>query len=202
MYIPMIHLLVPALLSSQVYGLNLIQNGDFEAGPKGFDTSYRHSESIFDPGTFSVTVNPRNQHRTAASIRDHSGKGGAMLACNGSQEKGVVVWQTTLKVQPRTTYTFAGWATSWSTDPSSGESRDISPAMLRLFVNGKLTGANYGVNAKSGSWSQFTYDWNSGYQTTVTIRLVDAITDAMGNDFAIDDLSFVAKPRVSSDGGG
>ncbi|MEZ0327731.1 MAG: hypothetical protein ACAH95_17685 [Fimbriimonas sp.] len=188
----MVHLLFQIAAAAHTYGPNLIVNGDFEAGNKGFQTAYRAADSVFDEGTFAITQNPRKQHNAAASVFDHTSKAGLMLACNGSQEKGVTVWQGTARVERGQTYTFSGWATSWSMDPSTGEARDTSPAMLRVFINGKSTGAIYGVNAKSGSWSKFTYEWSSAYQTVATIRIVDANTDGFGNDFAIDDLSLVA----------
>ncbi|HSI71611.1 MAG TPA: hypothetical protein VK934_00420, partial [Fimbriimonas sp.] len=170
----MISALLPALALAQGHAANLLVNGDFEAGPQGFLTAYRQSENIFDQSTFAVTTDPRKQHQNGTSIRDHTSKKGAMLACNGSNERGAIVWQQTVKVQPHTKYEFSGWGTSWSMDPATGEGRDISPALIRVVINGKSTGAVYGVNAKSGSWSRFYYEWDSGPYNTMTIRLIDA----------------------------
>jgi hypothetical protein len=187
-------MILAALVLAQVHGQNLLLNGDFEGGAAAFQSAYRQSDNIFDQSTFAVTPDPRKQHPQATSIRDHSSKKGLMLCCNGSNDRGAVVWQQTVKVQPHTTYEFAGWGTSWSMDPATGDGRDVSPALIRVVINGKSTGAVYGVNAKSGNWSRFFYEWNSGPYTTMTIRLIDANIENLGNDFALDDLSLVAVP--------
>jgi hypothetical protein len=188
----MIHALLPLILNSAASPPNLLENGDFEEGAQGFVTAYRQSSSLFEEGMFAVTTDPRKLHVGAASVRDHTSKAGNMLAINGSMKAGLTVWQASVKVKPRQTYTFSGWTTSWSMDPNSGLARDTSPAILRLYVNGKPSGAIYGVNSKSGSWSKFTYEWESGSNAVVTLRLVDANIDGVGNDFALDDLSFTS----------
>lgn len=188
----MIPLLLPLVIGADGPGTNLLVNGDFSAGAKGFVTGYKQSSSLFDPHSFTVIANPRQAHEGGASFRDHSGKGGLMLALNGSEEKNVVVWQSTVKVSPQKKYTFSGWAASWGIDVNTGAGTDPSPAMLRVFINGKPTGAVYGVNAKSGNWGKFTYEWSSGSNTTATIRIVNANVDGYGNDFALDDLFFGA----------
>jgi hypothetical protein len=188
----MIHLLLPVVVGLQTPVENLFVNGDFEAGPKGFITNYRLSDSLYDEGTFAVVSDPRKLHPGGASMRDHTGRG-LMLAVNGTHEKGLTVWQQTVKVEPNTVYTFSGWGASWSVDPGMNDARDTSPALLRVFVNGRPSGAVFGVNARSGTWSRFSYDWHSGSQKRVTFRIENVNYDRIGNDFAIDDMSLIVK---------
>ena len=188
--------MLPLLLTSVLFASgpaqNLIVNGNFEGDPKTVLTAYRKGDSIFDSGTCAVTTDPHQQHSGAASIRDHTGRGGGkMLAFNGSEEKGAAAWQTTVSVTPDKDYTLIGWATSWSMDVNTGEATDPSPAVLRILINGKPTCAVFGVNAKSGNWSKFTYTFRAERTKTVTIKIVDANVDGYGNDFALDDLSLV-----------
>ena len=41
---------------------------------------------------------------------------------------------------------------------------------------------------KLGVWEGLTTVWNSGASTTVDLKLVNANTEALGNDFAVDDI--------------
>ncbi len=55
--------------------------------------------------------------------------------------------------------------------------------LLSTLLSTQVPGPNLIVN-----------EWDSGYQSTMAIRIVDANVDGLGNDFALDDLSLVAKP--------
>ncbi|MGB9454507.1 MAG: hypothetical protein WCB12_00550 [Bryobacteraceae bacterium] len=43
-------------------------------------------------------------------------------------------------------------------------------------------------------WGNFTFTWNSGSSTSATLALFDLNTDTPWNDFALDDVSFAARP--------
>ena len=113
-----------------------------------------------------------------------------MMAVNGSNVVGTNVWTQMVGVNPNQNYSFSGWLASW--DPN-----DDSPASLEIRINSALIGTVAGPAIASG-WVAFSAPWNSGADTTATIQILNINTVAVGNDFALDDLSFVAVPEPSS----
>ena len=69
-------------------------------------------------------------------------------------------------------------------------STDPSPAELHFTINGVQIGSDITLSDQDGQWSQFSASWNSGTSSVATITLVDLNTVAIGNDFALDDVSF------------
>ena len=184
-------------LSSLILGIalsgsprNLLINGDFRHGKRGFTTSYGLADDLLGDGSYWIGPNPRLRHPGACSIHDHKDGHSPMLLLNGSATAHLAFWSETIQVEPDHQYQFTGWATSWGTNPQDGSPTDYSPARILVYINGVQVGDTYTVNAQSGLWSKFGVQWNSKSRTTATIRLVDENTDIVGNDFAIDDLSF------------
>jgi hypothetical protein len=97
-----------------------------------------------------------------------------MMAVNGATTSGLIVWSQTV----------AGWVSSWF---------PVSPAQLEISINSTPIGT---VTAPSttGVWQQFSFNWFSGTSTTAVLSIVDLNTEPFGNDFALDDLSFVPEP--------
>ena len=74
------------------------------------------------------------------------------------------------------------WASNWT----SG-----NPAVFEVYVNGTRI-ARYAMPSTRGTWFEITGNWNSGTSSTATLEIVDTIKQStMGDDFAIDDISFV-----------
>jgi hypothetical protein len=94
-----------------------------------------------------------------------------------------------LNVARSTTYTFPGWISSWSAGGPS--------ASLNIYVNSVLL-KQVDVPPTSGVWESFNGTWTSGTDPTATLAFADTRLDATGNDFALDDLSFIAIPEPTS----
>jgi hypothetical protein len=169
-------------------GPNLVVNGSFDAGTTGFTTSYTIAPSLGPPATLAVGNDPHLLNGGWASYHDHTTGHGPMLVVNGSTTAGGVVWSEQIAVSPDTTYTFSGWEMSLY-QPS---------AVLRLVASGLVLG-EVTTPVASDVWTQFGYSWSSGSATTVTLQILDESSSFGGNDFALDDLSFV---RVGGAGGG
>jgi hypothetical protein len=170
--------------------VNLLDNGSFEEGNTGFTSGYRYSPGNLQPeGSYDVVTNPHNSHPLAPSYGDHTTGTGKMLAFNGATTPGVVAWTETVVVQRSTTYSFAGWISSWSAGGPS--------ASLNIYVNSVLL-KQVDVSQTSGVWESFGGAWTSGTDPTATLAVVDTRVDATGNDFALDDLSFIAIPEPAS----
>ncbi|MBK9259806.1 MAG: hypothetical protein IPM54_08200 [Polyangiaceae bacterium] len=62
----------------------------------------------------------------------------------------------------------------------------VGPSELSFYANDELLGTR--TSSQLGVWEGLSTTWNSGGATSVTLRLVNANTQASGNDFAVDDV--------------
>ena len=178
--------------------VNLITNGDFEAGVTGFTSEYTYWP-IGTPGDMSesryaVVTLPSLIHSGYNKMSpDHTSKTGYQLVINGAgTEK--TIWSPTkpITVTPNTNYQFIYWV---QTVVNGG---DTSPSKLQLYANGVAAGPVYTANPETGSWMSFVYNWNSGSSTTVNLQLKNENFVSGGNDFALDDISFQPVVQISS----
>jgi hypothetical protein len=162
---------------------NLLVNGDFSAQNTGFSSGYKFAASgqsaVVD--TYGVRTSSLDFNAGYVSFDDHTSGTGYMMLVDGAPSAATIAWSETVAVQPDQFYWFTGWlATSDST----------SPATLRFAVNGTQAGSDLSLPSASGQWQYFYVGWNSTTNTSATITIADENTIAVGNDFAIDDLSF------------
>ena len=172
--------------------VELIPNGNFESGNTGFTSDYTYSTSGgINSGKYGIVTNPANQNGGwAANMTDHTSGSGNMMIVDGGAFTNV--WATTVTVQPNTIYNFSAWAASMGIGSSN-----INIAQLMFKVNGVLIGSLYTLG-NPAEWGNFTAIWNSGSSTTAVIEIVDQQTNSAGNDFAIDDISFLEVCTASS----
>lgn len=181
--------------------LNLLANGNFEAGNRGFTSDYGFTtEATTAPGQegqYTLGVNPQQINGLGASFGDHTTGKGRMMIVNGSTNpKSPVVWRQTVSVTPRTMYRFTFWVASWGRYGNSQKA--INPAQLEVAINGEPLGISDGLNriatvpapAVVGQWRQVSLLWLSGGATAADLTILDRNREFLGNDFALDDLSF------------
>ena len=166
--------------------MNLIDNGDFEAGATGFSSSYIPGTGgpfglLSNEGEYAISTDPALTHNNFASCGDHTSGSGNMMVVNGSSNAGEFIWCQTVAVTPNTIYEFSAWMTS--VHPSS-------PAELQFSINGVLLGDPFNLTSATCSWENFFESWNSGSNTSVEICIINQNTQPSGNDFAIDDITF------------
>ena len=82
------------------------------------------------------------------------------------------------------------WLSNWSA------STNALP-IIQFQINGTLIGPVYNLSPVTATWEQFNAVWNSGSNTTATICINDQQTGAIGNDFALDDISFRQTCKVT-----
>ena len=171
-------------LFGQVASANLLTNGDFSAGNTGFTTAYSFASAndCWPEGSYDIVTNPYNCHSLWYSFGDHTTGTGNMMVVNGAPSSGVAVWSETVNVQANSQYVFSGWVTS--VYPASA-------AQLEFDVNGSPVGSVFTPSLTPGQWQQFTVTWNSGSNASATLSIIDQNIIRGGNDFALDDLSFV-----------
>jgi hypothetical protein len=182
---------VSILVTNGAIGANLIVNGDFEQGNTGFNNGYSYSsDSLFPEGTYTISTNPRNFGTLFASYNDHTTGAGNMMIANGATISNVTVWEQTVSISPNTNYEFSFWLSTANDAPDN-----INPAELEYFINDVSLGM-ISSPEQMGIWIQESKFWYSGAYTAATIKIVDTDTNWWGNDFALDDISFVPEPAT------
>jgi hypothetical protein len=179
--------------TSAIGAQNLIFNGDFEAGNIGFSTGYEYSPGYYglhDEGLYAIGPDPQYSHPDFALFGDHTlGVDDInMMIVNGATSPDVNVWEQSLSIFPNTEYEFSFWLAECSSTPNEYQ------ANLETFINGISIGKI--EPNQPGQWIEFSKLWQSGANTTATIRIVDIETAVSTNDFAIDDISFVPEPAT------
>jgi hypothetical protein len=175
----------PSTLSAQCG--ELIVNGDFEAGNTGFTSSYTYSPSLplglYPAATYAVVADPYTLHDGFLG-NDHTSGSGLFMALNGTTIPNTTVWEQTVSVLPGTNYAFSAWVNTII-------QFDGNRAQLVLEINGVQVGASHFAPFNALTWTNFARTWNSGAANSATIRIYNLTLAAGGNDFGIDDISFV-----------
>lgn len=163
---------------------NLIFNNDFSQGDKGFVTDYVNYTPNNPTGAqraYGVVSNAQTWESGLTSFGDHTGSNGLMMVVDGSPQNNDKVWSQSVPVTPNQNYTFSYWVRTAALP---------SPANLEVMINGTSIGIDTAPN-NTLSWVNRSYTWNSGSNTLANIAIFDRNTVLTGNDFALDDLSFV-----------
>lgn len=166
-----------------------IINGDFEQGNTGFNTDYNIKTAprdYSDKKEYFVSDKSENFSKEFKGIKDHTTGSGMFFMADGSLEPGVVAWEQTVNVFPNQKYYFSAWvATLYTLDPS-----DV--AKLQFFVDNVPLGTEFSAPVQVGQWIQFFESYTTApTQTTAKIQLKNNSVVPMGNDFALDDISFI-----------
>jgi len=184
-----ISLLATAASASPV---NLVTNGDFEAGNSGFTSAYTNSGSNSIEGQYAVLSNPYPWNGLFISSGDHTSGHGLMMVANGAPNAGQVVWRSNpIAVASSTNYFFEAFVNNVccsSTFPGN------TPSILEfsLSLNG---GAAISLGIKTtnlglaGTWEGLSNQYFAS-GGSVVLSLINQNTNAAGNDFAIDDVFF------------
>ncbi len=174
----------------------IIPNANFSLGYSGFSSGYGYlpypaMESprlLYSEGVFTVGSNPGFVHDRWADFGDHTTGDGLMMIVNGTRTADMLVWSTSVAVDPHTQYDFSAWAASafWR-----------NPSSLVFRINGTVLDSPLLLPSETGVWQQFAARWYSGDATTAVLSLVNGSTEWNGNDFALDDLALNPVPQIS-----
>lgn len=173
---------------------NLVTNGDFSQGNIGFTNDYSYSIN-YSPCNYYVGTTFFN---SSFAITDHSPSVDDMfMSIDGCTFQSVLWEQTITAIPSNADFDFEFWATR------AGANQPI----FAIYYIGNITGVEiidtlYGVvpMGPAAVWDQYTVpSWNSGNNTSVTIRIVCLTNMVMGVDFAMDDISFTTQSCSSVD---
>lgn len=164
-------------------GIELVTNGDFSAGSMGFTSTYTACVPNCSEGSYAVGTDPTAVHAAWCGCGDHTTGTGNFMIVNGSANPGTDVWCQTIAVTPNTNYNFSTWVVSQYI---------VSPAQLQFSINGTPLCSMFSAPSTCCTWQQFFCVWNSGSSTSATICILNQNTTAPGNDFGLDDISFMS----------
>jgi gliding motility-associated-like protein len=172
-------------VSTNDLNFNLLTNGNFEAGNTGFYTDLTFLTPSNPTGiqtSYGLSPNANFWEPTFAACVDHTlGNGvGIMMVVDGAISGNSIVWRQNVVVEPQKNYTFQYHGQS--VDP-------VNPAVLQVRINGLPISTDTLSNVTC-SWQAYSVTWNSGSDTVATIEMVNLNQTGIGNDFALDDLSF------------
>ncbi len=199
-------LAVPAL------GANLISNGDFQLGtlgPSASSFSYENTvgsaslpvDSIYDEGTYSI-VSYDTIHGNWVDFYDHTmgNADGRYMIVNGSDDGSGPSWMQTVAVQPNTDYVLTGWFASLHASAIANLQWNLIGDASNESSAGFLAPKGSGQGGPGlGVWSERTFAFNSGANTSIRVELWDTSGIASGNDYAVDDISLApAVPAPAS----
>ncbi len=163
--------------------VNLVVNGDFEAGNVNFtsDYTYCNSANCLQPeAMYAVGSNPTFYHSAFVGA-DHTTGLGNLMVVNGAGTPNTNVWCQTITVTPNTQYLFSTWVSSMVAN---------SPAILQFSINGVQLGTAFTAPGFINFWQEFNDSWYSGVTTSAAICIVNQNTNLGGNDFGLDDITF------------
>jgi hypothetical protein len=171
--------------------INLLANGNFDAGNTGFTSELTYKLGD-DCGVYNISNKANAYFNWAPACSEHTGNGGKMMVINGEGgDAWHIYWKQTVAVQPNTNYEFSYWAMSLNGG---------NTAKLYTVINNMNTG-NVSSQTNLGTtgcvWQKITFSWNSGSATQANIMLKNDVGNCSGNDFALDDMSFVSKNTAS-----
>jgi len=170
--------------------VNLIPNGDFEQGNTSFGSDYAYAATTNTvEGQYTVGKNAQTWNGALVSAGDHTSGSSLMFIGNGKATPDRVWFTATIAVQQNTSYYFEAFVQNLCCTPQSGLGdgvNPVGPSVLSFYANGQLLGTR--TSSKIGVWEGLTTSWDSGSATTVDLKLVNSNTDALGNDFAVDDV--------------
>ncbi|MDO4191642.1 MAG: hypothetical protein Q4D14_08200, partial [Bacteroidales bacterium] len=160
--------------------VNLVTNGDFEKGNKGFTSGCTYNTSLAQTGTYTISSNPNALNANWASLNDHTkgNSSGHMLVANGNNQQGsVVIWQSDVPVTNGVSYNFSAYVAQ------IGNQR----VQIEMRVDGNLLSSV--TTFQKGYWQNITSRWTSSSTKNSTIQLLIANNSASA-EVAIDDIDF------------
>ena len=182
--------------------INLVSNGNFDAGNIQFTSDYAFSPSVNSTGgQYTIRSNPFPWNSNFVSIGDHTSGNGLMMVANGSPVSGAVVWKSqSIGVTAATNYFFEAFVNNvccqgFSSGPGSESILEFS---LSQDGGAPVSLATITTNlALAGTWEGLSTLYLASNAGTVELSLINRNTNLGGNDFAIDDVYFGIESTVN-----
>ncbi len=161
-------------------GPELVLNGDFD-NSGGFISGYSNNCSGQIEGQYCITTDASKVNPGFSACADLTGAGNIFVANGALTLNTDVLCYSFNSLTPNTNYIFSFYHASVS---------GASPAILGVYFGGTQTGGIAVLSVNACAWKKYCFVWNSGNNTAITVCIRNLNTQAQGNDFAIDKVSF------------
>ena len=184
---------------------NLIVNGDFESGLKGFASEYQYSKNFMAPGYFTVTrfASSMNKDYRNPIEGDHTIGYGNYFIVDSDGSAGKKVWYTNVNVIPNSNYNFSIYFCNLYKHRGSdfgfqingldiaGGHPKLNDCKVKFTVANEQAGETEVDIYHLFHWVKATAIWYSGtHSGKVEIGIENLNYNASGNDMAMDDIEF------------
>ena len=202
---------VTAMSAGAASAANLITNGDFSSGFTGFTTQYNPvaptPNSLYPEGDITIAANPYSVHNLWVDLGD---TGNPMLIVNGATQGSPTIWEEdNIATSAGGTYSFSADVMDICCNSAFGGNSN-SPSLITFQVStdgGAIWTdlASYlsapGLIAQSGDSGiaqSISGSFTSAAGGQFSIRALNGITAAGGNDFALDNISVAGVPEPAT----
>jgi hypothetical protein len=176
---------------------NLVVNGDFSNGDAGFTSGYRYvapnARALMPEAVYTVTADPRSVHPYWVNLP----QGNPMLIVNGATKGQTTVWQEALTTVAGQAYSFTASAMDVCCNKAHPGTYAASELLFEVSSDDfatfqTLTTINTAPPGDAGQFHTATATFTAA--GAVEIRVIDALTGRVGNDFALDNIGVYALP--------
>ena len=182
----------PSYLSAQGVscGNNKISNGDFEAGNTGFLTSYTFTADL--AGNSELV--PENKYSVGANANTYhpqfigTGRTGNFLIVNGNTASVKELWAQNVDVTAGREYVFTMYTQNLYTLNAPKFSFNITP---NDGVSGSVVIGTSNPLAGRNGWIEVSATYTANFTGSAKLSIIDTDLTKIGNDFGIDDISFI-----------
>jgi hypothetical protein len=183
-------------------GTEKITNGDFSSGNTGFTSNFTFFAGPGQlPGDeYAIGTNPNPYNTTYfKSMGDHTTGTGNMLIYDFNSSSGSdALWTQTVSVTAGQTYFFSAWfanisinnTTSCGTCPGGTYIKNSPLLQFQITGTPNFTSPIVHVDSLTNNWDQYFTTYTPTATGSITIKIVNLRTDNIGNDLALDDISF------------
>jgi gliding motility-associated-like protein len=165
-------------------------------------TSYRYvaSGSVNGEGEYTIAQSTTGMNGGWYDVFNHTPNdfSGYMMVVNAAPDPGVFYESAdAIDLCPNTTYEFAAWIVNLLRNEGNRPNvtftiLDLNGTSLKAFNTGDLPNGN-------PNWKQFGFEFKTNSAGRVRIRMTNNARGGLGNDLAIDDITFRAcGPQIAS----
>lgn len=177
---------------------NLITNGDFSAGFSGFTTDYNvvapAANVMYPEGNITIAANPFSVHNLWVNVPGSN----PMLIANGATAGNLTIWQeSAINVVSGGKYNFAADVMNVCCNESFTGSNSPSSIIFQISTDNGFSWSDLVSHTTTppgdaGVLTSLSALYTAGATGTISLRAINDIQVASGNDFALDNLSFAS----------
>ena len=194
-----------AFTSSYTFTPNTTVNGMSPTGIFSITNNLARNNGTFEaPQTQhpAIITSEPNQFQSGHPFFDHTfgDNSGLYLTVNGGTATSIYRTAVAFAVVPNTDYVFSIYLNSWTNAADNFGRIDVQllgnvSNLVGNFLDAPPVG---GYDTWGLAWTERTFVFNSGDNTSFTLDILNVNTDPNGNDYSLDDISIAAVPEPAS----